>query len=275
MVILGFSSHHVLADDFENLNNMAVVNNTLSMSYLTSAFFCCYLDPLPNFVWFDCSKISPHPIMFSESDFVVAGYNQSVYDAINRISLQQFQQVDCIFSLIEDINSKGNEIYPACNYTFSNTTVIQDFLHNDLLLVQDMIAFYNGATSSLAHPTSQSAAQDLAEVQARHAVYPNLLLARPVSPSSGFDPVLSMSALVGSVSAYFWHCTIPPFGNQMIHHVTSSLAATGQSTGSSSFQLEERPHQSIGSDDVTDASRPSNIVLICTFVFIAFIVMVW
>jgi len=180
-------------------NDNNALNYALALERLEATYYQCYLFPLNNT---NANCVGRGYNGFSQTDFANAGYNSSVWNAVNLVAAQEQAHVDYLIPVIQ---SRSVTPVPRCLYNLAPLnggaaiTTVAQFMAISRTLENVGVSAYAGAVNAFTNPDLAQAAVSIASVEARHAAWLDQLLGNQPFNSSGFDLARSPAEVAGIV----------------------------------------------------------------------------
>lgn len=183
-----------------NASDATGVNYALTIERLDSTFWSCYLSTFNVANQPYCAYMPANYTQFSQQDFANAGYNVTVWNAVNLIAQEELTHAALLNITVQAL---GYAPVQPCQYTYPNVTSVANYLNLGLTFETTGTAAYAGSLNGLTSPALVQAAASIASVEARHAAYLAALLGTVPFNPSGFN-VAYNSTYVASLIAPFY-----------------------------------------------------------------------
>ncbi|MCJ1296970.1 hypothetical protein MMC34_008539 [Xylographa carneopallida] len=183
-----------------NASDAAGVNYALTIERLDSTFWSCYLSSytLANQPY--CAYMPANYSQFGEADFAAAGYNSTVWQAVNLIAAEELTHAALLNITVQAL---GYAPVQPCQYVYPNITSVANYLAQGLKFETTGTAAYAGSLNGLSNPALVQAAASIASVEARHAGYLSALLNQQPFASSGFNDAYNSSYVAQLITPYY------------------------------------------------------------------------
>ena len=183
-----------------NASDAAGVNYALTIERLDSTFWSCYLASynLSNQPY--CAYMPANYTQFAEQDFLNAGFNATVWAAVNLIAQEELTHATLLNITVQAL---GYAPVQPCQYTYPNITSVSNYLAQGLQFETVGTAAYAGALNGLTNPALVQAAASIASVEARHAGYLSNLLGYVPFNTDGFNVAYNSTYVASLITPYY------------------------------------------------------------------------
>ena len=188
------------AQSIANASDAAGVNYGLTIERLDSTFWSCYLSSynLTNQPY--CAYMPPGYVQFGEQDFLNAGYNATVWSAVNLIAQEELTHAALLNITVQAL---GYAPVHPCQYVYPNITSVFNYLTQGLQFETVGTAAYAGALNGLSNPALVQATASIASVEARHAGYLSNLLGFVPFNQDGFNVAYNSTYVAQLITPYY------------------------------------------------------------------------